>query len=204
MKIIDALEEVIVSIKAWADKNKVDSSTIGNISDLQTKEKSNIVSAINEVAANGDVSIIVDPTLALEGQAADAKAVGDALNRKVSTVNNIEPDEYGNVFISSGESGSVIPDVTEEDNGAVLGVANGEWDKVNLPIAVSDDGYTSIGGLRNATSIHAVKSGNTIVIETTYDGGVVSQSVITLDENDYPIAITTNGTECAISLEGFE
>ena len=44
----------------------------------------------------------------------------------------------------------------------------------------------------------------TITISLTLEGGVTSQSVITLDDNDYPISILTDGVNCPISWEGFD
>lgn len=57
---------------------------------------------------NGEVSLLLDASLTQRGYAADAKAVGDALNERqekgnyVKTVNNIKPDGNGNVSIPVG------------------------------------------------------------------------------------------------------
>ena len=53
---------------------------VGDLSELETQNKNDLVEAINEVhsiAAAGGVE--TDPTLAKEGKAADAKATGDAI-----------------------------------------------------------------------------------------------------------------------------
>lgn len=68
---------------AWA--NVV--GKIGDLSELNTQAKDDLVSAINELCAqgggsSGGGSISLDPTLTVEGKAADAKAVGDALKEK--------------------------------------------------------------------------------------------------------------------------
>ena len=64
---------------------------IGNLADLATTSKDNLVSAINEAAQSGGGSggggapIELDTTLTQSGKAADAKAVGDALAGKQPT-----------------------------------------------------------------------------------------------------------------------
>ena len=58
---------------------------IGNLADLKTDSKDNLVAAINEAAqsgGSGGASIELDTTLTQSGKAADAKAVGDALAEK--------------------------------------------------------------------------------------------------------------------------
>lgn len=55
---------------------------IGNLADLATASKDNLVAAINEAAQSGGgggASVELDTTLTQSGKAADAKAVGDAL-----------------------------------------------------------------------------------------------------------------------------
>ena len=58
---------------------------IGNLGNLATASKDNLVAAINEAAQSGGgggASIELDTTLTQRGKAADAKAVGDALAEK--------------------------------------------------------------------------------------------------------------------------
>lgn len=53
---------------------------IGDLSNLSTDAKTDLVSAINEAAQSGGSSVTIDPTLTQSGQAADAKAAGDAID----------------------------------------------------------------------------------------------------------------------------
>ena len=58
---------------------------IGNLAELATASKDNLVAAINEAAQSGGgggASVELDTTLTQSGKAADAKAVGDALAEK--------------------------------------------------------------------------------------------------------------------------
>ena len=57
---------------------------IGNLAELATTSKDNLVAAINEAAKSGGggASVELDTTLTQSGKAADAKAVGDALAEK--------------------------------------------------------------------------------------------------------------------------
>ena len=75
-------------IKTWEKLQ----SEIGNISDLATEAKENLVAAINEVAANMSEGVALDTTLTQSGQAADAKAVGDALAGKQPKGNYLTQD----------------------------------------------------------------------------------------------------------------
>lgn len=54
------------------------------------------------------------------------------------------------------------------------------------------------------TNISAVKADSTITVTTTLEDGSTSTSVITLDENEYPVSIVTDGVECALELAGFD
>ena len=78
-----------------------------------------------------------------------------------------------------------------------------------IPISKSEkDGYTEIGGLRQATQIDITKNNETnITILTTLqsaaDNIVENVSTIELDVNGFPVKITTNEVECVINWEGF-
>ena len=68
------------TLPVWAQIQE----SIGNINDLNTEAKNNLVAAINEAAQSGGgggggSTVELDTTLTQSGKAADAKAVGDAL-----------------------------------------------------------------------------------------------------------------------------
>ena len=65
-------------VKTWEKLQ----SEIGDLAGLATEAKENLVAAINEVAADMSEGVALDTTLTQSGQAADAKAVGDALAEK--------------------------------------------------------------------------------------------------------------------------
>ena len=65
-------------VKTWEKLQ----SEIGDLANLETEAKENLVAAINEVAADMSGGVALDTTLTQSGQAADAKAVGDALAKK--------------------------------------------------------------------------------------------------------------------------
>lgn len=87
MDILNVLKRLRDDLRAWVTNNlnaldaKIDNLTgaeaVGQLDDLCTKDKSSVVAAINEVASN------IDATLSIPGAAADAKAVGDALEGKL-------------------------------------------------------------------------------------------------------------------------
>lgn len=90
---------------------------IGNLADLETVSKDNLVAAINEAAQSGGggASVELDTTLSEAGKAADAKAVGDALANVaaayVITLSTEEADAQANsdaVTAAIAEHGHVV------------------------------------------------------------------------------------------------
>lgn len=73
-----------------------------------------------------------------------------------------------------------------------------------LPVSVDADGYTDIEGLRQVTSMAFSKSESTITLIVTLQGGGTSESVMTINSDDYPTKIVTDGTECTVTWEGFD
>ena len=70
----DAAPGTDPTLPVWAQIEAM----IGDLDDLDTEEKSSLVAAINEAAQSGGAAL--DATLSTSGMAADAKAVGDALD----------------------------------------------------------------------------------------------------------------------------
>ena len=66
------------TLPVWAQIQGI----IGNLNDLDTEAKNNLVAAINEAAQSGGggSTVELDTTLTQSGKAADAKAVGDRLS----------------------------------------------------------------------------------------------------------------------------
>ena len=72
---------------------------IGNLANLETTSKDNLVAAINEAAQSGGggggSTVELDTTLSEAGKAADAKAVGEALAGKQNTISDLEAIRTG-------------------------------------------------------------------------------------------------------------
>lgn len=76
---------------------------IGDLGNLATSSKDNLVDAINEAAKSGGgggASVELDTTLSEAGKAADAKAVGDALAK----INNTKTEEVTETVTVSSEN----------------------------------------------------------------------------------------------------
>lgn len=165
--------------------------------------------------ATGSGDVNIDDTLTQSGLAADAKAVGDALAQKqpigdyaltkdIPSLDGYATEEYVNQKVESLPSGSVELDNTlTQENKAADAKAVG--DRISaIPIAVAEDGYTDISGLRQVTAINTVKNGNTITITTILEGDVVSSTVVILDDDGFPSTITTDNVVCQASFSGFD
>ena len=74
------------------------------------------------------------------------------------------------------------------------------------PISISSDGYTDIDGLRQLTEVTLVKNqnNNTIGVMMAFQGDELLTSMITLNEDNYPVKIVTGDVECTIGWEGFD
>lgn len=114
---------------------------VGNLEGLTTADKTDIVTAINEIVMNmptddhiRDIvaqgnTVEVDTTLSKEGKAADAKAVGESLNRKIP----MPVDEAGEVM--TGEPNQVL---TINQDGA------GSWEYQLIIDATKTEGYQHV------------------------------------------------------------
>ena len=88
----------VTSAAVYTAKSNI-GALLGNLNDLTTEAKNNLVAAINEAArtggGGGGASIELDTTLTQSGKAADAKAVGDALAGKQNTISDLEAIRTG-------------------------------------------------------------------------------------------------------------
>jgi hypothetical protein len=73
----------------------------------------------------------------------------------------------------------------------------------NLPINVTDDGYTEISGLRHITDISSELSGNTLTITQTFEGGTEVVDTIQLNDKGLPVSGIFDGVSCSMELLGF-
>lgn len=125
----------------------------------------------------------------------EVQEVSNSVFKKVSTVNGIAPDENGNVLI--------LPAVTEDDNGVVLAVNDGEWNKVNFPITVSDDGYTEVANQRKILHVQSTKAADKINVIVTLEGDKKVVMDIGYNENNYPKSLILNGHNVIFDWNGF-
>ena len=72
-----------------------------------------------------------------------------------------------------------------------------------LPVSVDEAGFTDITGLRRAVSYAFVRSGKTVTLTVTLEGGAVEEHSIALDNDDWPTSITTNSHAAGVTWEGF-
>lgn len=84
----------LLSTKADTERTTALETIHGNLDELQTNDKSSLVAAINEAVNREGVEI--DPTLSIEGRAADAKSVGDA----IKAMNHIIATDDGNGIVT--------------------------------------------------------------------------------------------------------
>ena len=87
--------------------DKLARSYIGDVTSLNTSEKSNLVAALNEVS-NSSSKVEVDTTLAVSGQAADAKIVGD----KIGDLSTLTTTANSNLVAAINEAAE--PDAIED------------------------------------------------------------------------------------------
>ena len=86
--------------------------SVGDLGDLKTSSKSNLVDAINSLV-DGGFAIELDTTLSEAGKAADAKAVGDAMAGKQDKLiagENITIAADGKTISATGGGGASLTD----------------------------------------------------------------------------------------------
>jgi hypothetical protein len=185
------------------------------------------------ITMGGGGSYDLDKTLTQEGMAADAKAAGDAIGAievsSTETVINYINENVTNVFTDEfyeevtnrvEENITVVQDaeelqtkvgeaLTKAEEAKTIATSTQEYIDltpfVKTVNGLAPDEYGNVNVVDAApTSVSAVKSGNTINVTAVYGKSGTSLSTITLDENGYPIGVTKDGVDCAVTWGGFE
>lgn len=74
----------------------------------------------------------------------------------------------------------------------------------DLPIAVSEDGFTDLSGLRKMTGLTVTRSEEGyIFVEAQLEGGKSDATVVVLDESGLPTGMIAGGVECPLTWNGF-
>lgn len=115
---------------------------IGNLADLATSSKDNLVAAINEAAksgggGSGGASVELDTTLTQSGKAADAKAVGDALAEKQPKGDYLTQNELPDMTAYRTAEAQDVIDAGKQDTLIQSGAAVGQIAKIT---AVDESG----------------------------------------------------------------
>ena len=106
---------------------------IGNLADLATSSKDNLVAAINEAAQSGGgggASVELDTTLTQSGKAADAKAVGDALAGKQQKGDYLTRDELPDMTAYRTAEAQDVIDAGKQDTLIQSGATVGQIAKI--------------------------------------------------------------------------
>lgn len=79
---------------------------------------------------------------------------------------------------------------------AFMTAGNASWEAIEMV------GATVANITRNVTASSVVRSGNTITVTNTLSDGDTSVHIITVNENDYPTMIVSDGVTCTLTWEG--
>lgn len=145
-----------------------------------------------------------DPYYIVLERADEPVVVGTPLNAE--TFNALITDLYANAGIAKPEKSTVgqyIRVKAVDENGEITETETANAVE-NIPITVDSEGYTDISGLRQPTGISVVKTDSNYTFSVELQGGAKSTSVVLFDEDGYPVSITTDDVECAVSWEGFD
>lgn len=193
----------------WKDLMEITSGGVVVKEELQTIVETYIQENADQIALQGEPGVTFTPEVDAQGNLSWRNDGGLA---NPETVNLTGPQGEQGPQGEAGPRGEQGPQGEAGDTPVKGKDYYTDADKVEmaesvlaeLPISVDEEGYTDISGLRQVTATSVVQSDNTITVTTTLEGGTTSTSVITLDENDYPVTITTDGVACAVSWTGFE
>ena len=169
---------------------------VGDLSGLNTVDKSSLVAAINEAAKSGGggAGIVIDSTLTKSGQAADAKATGDRLaalsEEKVTlpkdTDGNIIPGAVGWYAVSDGAGGITWVESAPSTGGETThGIV---WDLVNV---TSSNNAVSVSDGASLVAVLTPADGYTLGDVTITMGGEVLTDVWNADTSTVTIPSVT-------------
>ena len=153
---------------------------IGNLSNLATASKDNLVSAINEAAQSGGgggASVELDTTLTQSGKAADAKAVGDALAEKQPKGDYITQNELPDMTAYRTAEAQDVIDAGKQDTLIQSGAAVGQIAKIT---SVDDNGKPTAWQAVDMPSGGGGGSAQRVVVDTTLSD---SASAIIIDSD---------------------
>ena len=170
---------------------------IGNLANLTTTAKTNLVSAINEAAQSGGTEVVIDNTLTKTGQAADAKKTGDEISQIKADLDDL--DDRVTALEEGGGGG-----MTDNVKTALMNLVNHlAWD--------DDDptGQTYITALYNAlyppadlVSISAVYTQSGAIYESNTLDDLKDDLVVTALMSDQTTRPVTDYTLSGTLTEG--
>lgn len=133
------------------------------------------------------------------------KIIGITVGSTLPKPNLMQDDPKRGDFVHGKEK---IPDKVsqlENDSGYLTEHQDisGKVDKDDLPEAI-DQAWEDKKVASRPRSCTFVKSGSTVTLTTPLSDGSTSTSIISLDVNNYPTKVVTDGVECPITWEGFD
>ena len=195
------------TLPVWAQIQGI----IGNLNDLDTEAKNNLVAAINEAAqtgGGGGSTVELDTTLSKAGKAADAKAVGDALaNISGDGLSKTEKNLILTLFKNAMYTGNMTDTVTALEN--LWSESGGGEEIVTYTITNTLSNVTSNNSATSATAGSAYSAtltandGYTINTVTVLMGGVdvtdsvYSNGAITIGSVTGNVSITATAVEAS-------
>ena len=185
---------------------------IGNLNDLNTEAKNNLVAAVNEVkqsGGGGGSTVELDTTLTQSGKAADAKAVGDRLSALSEEIANLQTSGLTTAQVNALDGMFKVCAFTKDD-------VSSEYTAFKTAFGITDEPVTpevtlsSISATYSGGSVPvgtAVSALTGIVVTAHYsDGTSKAVTGYTLDgtiaEGENTISVTYNGKTATFTVTG--
>ena len=172
---------------------------IGNLANLATSSKDNLVAAINEAAqsgggGSGGASVELDTTLTQSGKAADAKAVGDALANKQPKGDYLTQNELPDMTAYRTAEAQNVIDAGKQDTLIQSGASVGQIAKITV---VDSSGKPTAW---EAVDMPSGGGGWDLItdITLTEDGGGGSISIVTRNDKGEEFEYR----QCMVCLSG--